>query len=106
MDDLNTPTRSKVGPRGRLTIPVALQRAAGITEGEEVVLRVVAPGVFTVESVQAVKDRLRGSFARRDRPTDIVAEIRAERDREESEEWSDPNNTGADRRPIGDSSPP
>ncbi|MER6399321.1 AbrB/MazE/SpoVT family DNA-binding domain-containing protein [Kitasatospora sp. NPDC001603] len=74
------PTRTKIGPRGRLTIPVALQRAAGVAEGEEVVIRVVGPGVFAIESVQSIEDGLLAEFASIQRPTDAVAAIRADRE--------------------------
>lgn len=79
LDD-NASVRSKIGPRGRLTIPVALQRAAGVAEGEEVMIKVTGPGVLAIESVQAVKDRLREAFAGVERPTDAVEEIRTDRE--------------------------
>ncbi|SEM21422.1 hypothetical protein SAMN05414137_120193 [Streptacidiphilus jiangxiensis] len=85
-------TPPKIGPRGRVTIPVALQRAAGRTEGAEVGIRVVGPGGFTIEFVQAVKDRIRAAApkAPAGAPYDAVAEIRADRDNEDG--------TGAERK--------
>ncbi|MBJ7004810.1 AbrB/MazE/SpoVT family DNA-binding domain-containing protein [Streptomyces sp. CRPSP2-6A1] len=76
------PARTKVGPRGRVTIPVALQRAAGLAEGAEVIIRVLRPGVVIVETPQAVKDRIRAGIP----PTaetasfDAVADVLALRD--------------------------
>ena len=73
------PARTKVGPRGRVTVPVALQRAAGLVEGAEVIIRALRPGVVIVETPQAVKDRIRAGVP----PTaetasfDAVADIRA-----------------------------
>ncbi|WP_329308958.1 AbrB/MazE/SpoVT family DNA-binding domain-containing protein [Streptomyces microflavus] len=78
------PTRTKVGPRGRVTVPVALQRAAGLTEGDEVIITAVRPGVVIVETPQAIKDRIRaGNPAAADTDAfDAVADIRALRDSE------------------------
>ncbi|WP_055531927.1 AbrB/MazE/SpoVT family DNA-binding domain-containing protein [Streptomyces graminilatus] len=59
---MSEPTRTKVGPRGRVTVPVALQRAVGLTEGAEVILRALRPGVVIVETPQAVKDRIRAGI--------------------------------------------
>ncbi|QCB22173.1 AbrB/MazE/SpoVT family DNA-binding domain-containing protein [Streptomyces sp. SS52] len=56
------PTRSKVGPRGRVTVPVAIQRAIGLAEGDEVIIRAVSPGVVIVETPQAIKDRIRAGI--------------------------------------------
>ncbi|MEU9132421.1 AbrB/MazE/SpoVT family DNA-binding domain-containing protein [Kitasatospora sp. NPDC048540] len=56
--------RSTVGQRGRLMIPAALQRVAGIAEGTRVVLRVTTDGTITVETVWALALRLRSSVGR------------------------------------------
>jgi AbrB family looped-hinge helix DNA binding protein len=74
-----------VGPRGRITIPVAMQRAAGIKEGDEVIIRCEKPGVITVETLQAIKDRIRAGIpADADRESyDAVAEVRALRNSED-----------------------
>ncbi|SEM21544.1 AbrB/MazE/SpoVT family DNA-binding domain-containing protein [Streptacidiphilus jiangxiensis] len=84
-ESLTPASRTKIGPRGRVTIPVALQRAAGLSEGDDVVIRVIAPGVFTLESVQAVLDRIRAAMPAAPEGTtwDATAEIRAERDAED-----------------------
>ncbi|MEV7945482.1 AbrB/MazE/SpoVT family DNA-binding domain-containing protein [Streptomyces rubiginosohelvolus] len=89
------PTRTKVGPRGRVTVPVALQRAAGLTEGDEVIITAVRPGVVIVETPQAIKDRIRaGNPAAADTDAfDAVADIRALRDseRDRPDHLSSPN---------------
>ncbi|MFI6276870.1 AbrB/MazE/SpoVT family DNA-binding domain-containing protein [Streptomyces sp. NPDC050988] len=78
------PTRTKVGPRGRVTVPVALQRAAGLAEGDEVIIRVVSPGVVIVETPQAIKDRIRAGNPATAEPDsyDAAADVRALRDSE------------------------
>ncbi|WP_244789587.1 AbrB/MazE/SpoVT family DNA-binding domain-containing protein [Streptomyces sp. BJ20] len=79
---MSEPTRTKVGPRGRVTVPVALQRAVGLTEGAEVILRALRPGVVIMETPQAIKDRIRAGIP----PTaeteyfDAVGDIRTLRD--------------------------
>ncbi|MGA5164636.1 AbrB/MazE/SpoVT family DNA-binding domain-containing protein [Streptomyces pseudogriseolus] len=79
---MSEPTRTKVGPRGRVTIPVALQRAVGLTEGAEVILRALRPGVVIMETSQAVKDRIRAGIPpTAERETfDAVGDIRTLRD--------------------------
>lgn len=73
-----------VGPRGRVTIPAAVQREAGISEGDEVIVRCMAPGVVTVETRQAIKDSIRaGNPEGLDTSSlDAAAEVRALRDGE------------------------
>jgi len=82
---LLTPTKTKVGPRGRVTVPVAVQREAGLAEGAEVIIRAMAPGVVVVETPQAVKDRIRAGIPSdaAAEPYDAVADIRALRDTEQ-----------------------
>lgn len=77
---MNEPVQTKVGPRGRITVPVALQRAAGIGEEDEVFLRVLGPGVIVVETRQALRARVRAAVPD-GAEYDAVAEIRAMRDR-------------------------
>ncbi|MGW4694051.1 AbrB/MazE/SpoVT family DNA-binding domain-containing protein [Kitasatospora cineracea] len=48
----------KIGQRGRLILPAALQRAVALEEGAHVVLRTTEGGVVTVEPLSAVPDRL------------------------------------------------
>jgi AbrB family looped-hinge helix DNA binding protein len=73
--------QTTVGPRGRVTIPVALRQQAGINEGDLVVLRFVRPGVIVVETPQAIKDDIRSGVQPGE--YDAVAEVRALRDHEE-----------------------
>ncbi|MFJ5645827.1 AbrB/MazE/SpoVT family DNA-binding domain-containing protein [Streptomyces sp. NPDC093223] len=74
------PTRTRIGPRGRVTIPVAVQRDAGLTEGDEVIIRAAGPGVVVVETPPAVLDRIRaGMRADADSP-DALTQVRALRD--------------------------
>lgn len=72
-----------VGPRGRVTIPVAVQNEANIHEGDAVVIRADGPGVVIVETRQAIKDRIRAGIpSDPDQQFDAVADIRALRDNE------------------------
>jgi AbrB family looped-hinge helix DNA binding protein len=57
----NVSVRVPIGPRGRVTIPVALRKAADLSEGETVILSVEGPGRLTIESVAVVIDRLRAA---------------------------------------------
>lgn len=75
--------RTKIGPRGRVTIPVALQREAGLAEEDEVVLRVVAPGEIVIETPSVVKERLRSGVPSDSSDWDAMSEIRADREAEE-----------------------
>lgn len=76
-----TAHQTKVGPRGRVTIPVAVQREAGIKEGDAVIVTVQGPGVITVETRQAVIDRIRsGVTDPGSERYDATAEVRALRD--------------------------
>ena len=70
--------QTAVGPRGRVTIPVALRQQAGIEEGDLVVLRFEQPGVIVIETVQAVRDRIRAGAPPGE--YDAAAEVRALRD--------------------------
>jgi AbrB family looped-hinge helix DNA binding protein len=56
------PFRTKVGPRGRITIPVAVQRAAGIQPGEEVILCAAGDGSITIRTRQAIIDGIRAGI--------------------------------------------
>jgi hypothetical protein len=59
-------------------VPVAVQRESGLAEGSEVAIRTLGPGVVLIESVEAIKDRIRGAAPRG--VYDSVADVRAERD--------------------------
>lgn len=76
-------SRTKVGPRGRVTIPVAVQREAGIGEGEDVVVTTTEPGVVTITTPRAIRDRLRAAIPVRpegEPPYDAVKDVRDLRD--------------------------
>lgn len=51
--------RTTVGLRGRITLPAAIQEAAGLAVGDPIVVRAVGPGVIAIETPQAIKDRIR-----------------------------------------------
>jgi bifunctional DNA-binding transcriptional regulator/antitoxin component of YhaV-PrlF toxin-antitoxin module len=73
---------TSIGPRGRITIPVAVQKAAGIAEGDEVIIRCTAPGVVTVETPDAIREAFRTAIPPNvDHSVyDAVADVRALRD--------------------------
>lgn len=80
---MNSPFRTKVGPRGRVTITVALQAEAGIREGDDVVVTVERPGVVSIMTPQAIKDRIRAALPVRpegEPPYDAVKDVRDLRD--------------------------
>ncbi|WP_404870949.1 hypothetical protein ACI1MP_37490 (plasmid) [Kitasatospora griseola] len=85
-----------------MTIPVAIQKAVGIGEGVEIVIRAEGPGVFVIETVEAVKERIRAAAA----PPppgevyDAVVEVRALRDSERH------NQLAADELPSLDTGAP
>ncbi|WP_327075503.1 AbrB/MazE/SpoVT family DNA-binding domain-containing protein (plasmid) [Kitasatospora purpeofusca] len=54
---------ARIGQRGRLILPVQVQRAAHITEGDPVVLRTTTTGAITLEPLWAVRQGLRHTFA-------------------------------------------
>ncbi|WP_436773892.1 hypothetical protein [Yinghuangia sp. YIM S09857] len=79
---MTAPTKTRVGPRGRVTIAAAIQRDTGLTEGEEVIVRSGGDGVVIVESVATVKARIRAAATPAPAGTayDAVADVRASRD--------------------------
>lgn len=50
--------RVSVKDKGRVVLPVALQRACGFGPGDELVVRPIGPGRFVVESTNAVLERI------------------------------------------------
>lgn len=50
---------STIDQKGRITIPIAIRREATIGEGDAVVLRYAGPGVVVIETLDAIKDRIR-----------------------------------------------
>ncbi|MGR7000772.1 hypothetical protein ACU686_26430 [Yinghuangia aomiensis] len=79
-----TVARTRVGPRGRVTIAAAIQRETGVVEGDEVIVRAVAPGVVVIETVDAVMARIQDAAPPAPDGTtyDAVAEVREMRARE------------------------
>jgi antitoxin component of MazEF toxin-antitoxin module len=63
-------------------IPAALQRSTGITEGTEYVIRATEDGALVVETVDAVKRRLRAAAPAGD--WDAAAEARQDQAEEET----------------------
>jgi bifunctional DNA-binding transcriptional regulator/antitoxin component of YhaV-PrlF toxin-antitoxin module len=51
-----------VGEKGRVVLPAALRREAGVEVGDELVARVVGPHQILVETREAVAARLRARF--------------------------------------------
>lgn len=77
--------QTTVGPRGRVTIPVALRQQAGIEEGDLVVLRFEQSGVIVVESHAAIRQRIRAGVPSGE-TGDAVAEVRSLRDNDKKKE--------------------
>ena len=78
-----------VGPKGRVVLPVAVRRAAGMDEGAEVVARVDGEGRVVLETVAAVRARVWAAAP--DVQYDAVADVRLLRDEDHrlSDEASD-----------------
>lgn len=47
-----------VGPKGRVSLPAAVRREAGVPEGAEVVARVAGPGRIVIETPEAIRERI------------------------------------------------
>jgi bifunctional DNA-binding transcriptional regulator/antitoxin component of YhaV-PrlF toxin-antitoxin module len=69
-----------VGHRGRIILPVAIQRAARMQEGARVHLRVLEDGGVIIETTDDIKRRLK---FRLPTGTDLSADDRAEADEEQ-----------------------
>lgn len=88
-DMINNPDnpafRTTVGPRGRVTLTSAVRAAAGLSEGDQVVVRAVAPGVVVVESREAfragVVDRIRAGNPETLERLDAVEDVQEARGR-------------------------
>lgn len=65
----------RVGEKGRVVLPVAVARAAGITEGAEVVARSDGTGRLVIETVESIKRRIRG-FAPEPSGLDLAEDVR------------------------------
>lgn len=69
----------RVGEKGRVVLPAALRRAAGIAEGDAVVARTDGEGRLVIETVESVKRRVRG-FAPEPSGLDATEDVRRVRD--------------------------
>ena len=47
-----------LGPKGRVVLPAAVRRAAGIPDGAQVIARAIGPGRIVIETIDAVRDRV------------------------------------------------
>jgi bifunctional DNA-binding transcriptional regulator/antitoxin component of YhaV-PrlF toxin-antitoxin module len=70
-----------VGHRGRIILPVAVQRAAHMEQGVRIHLRVLEDGGVVIETTEDVKRRLK---FRLPSDVDISADDRAEADEEQA----------------------
>lgn len=71
-----------IGPKGRVVLPVAVRRAAGMDEGAEVVATVDGEGRVVLETVAAVRARVWSAAP--DIQYDAVADVRLMRDADEA----------------------
>ena len=51
----------QLGPKGRVVLPAAVRRAAGIPDGAQVVAQAIGPGRMVIETVDAVRHRVWGA---------------------------------------------
>ncbi|MFJ9694690.1 AbrB/MazE/SpoVT family DNA-binding domain-containing protein [Kitasatospora sp. NPDC101183] len=79
-DDRPVEATTTVGHRGRIILPVAIQRAAHMREGARVHLRVLEDGGVIIETTDDIKRRLK---FRLPAGVDLAADDRAEADDEE-----------------------
>ncbi|MDH6133912.1 bifunctional DNA-binding transcriptional regulator/antitoxin component of YhaV-PrlF toxin-antitoxin module [Kitasatospora sp. MAA4] len=77
-------SRTRIGQRGKMVIPVAIQNTVHVGEGTEVVIRSLGEGTFIVETLDAVKRRLRAAAPVGD--GDSAAEAREDAAEEEAAE--------------------
>jgi bifunctional DNA-binding transcriptional regulator/antitoxin component of YhaV-PrlF toxin-antitoxin module len=71
--------RTTVGPKGRTVIPVAARQAAGIEEGQELVVLTAAPGRLVLMTRDAIQDEVwRAAAGMRSEP-DAIEDVRAMR---------------------------
>lgn len=68
-----------LGPKGRVVIPVAVRRAAGLEEGAQVVAHAEGTGRIVVETPDAIRDRI-WDAAPEATGLDATADIRAMRE--------------------------
>ncbi len=75
--------RTTVGRKGRTVIPAAARQAAGIEEGQELVVLTDAPGRLVLMTRDAIQGEVWRAAADMESELDAVAEVRAMR-REDS----------------------
>jgi AbrB family looped-hinge helix DNA binding protein len=71
--------RTTVGRKGRTVIPAAARQAAGIEEGQELVVLTDAPGRLVLMTREAIQGEVWRASADAGTETDAVADIRATR---------------------------
>src|SRR5258708_39953609 len=69
--------RTTVGRKGRTVIPVAARQAAGIEEGQELVVLTDAPGRLVLMTREAIQGEVWRAAADMQSDDDAMAEIRA-----------------------------
>lgn len=74
----------RVGEKGRVVLPAAVRRAAGILEGAEVVARTDGEGRIVIETVESIKRRVRG-FAPEPSGADSTEDVRRMREQDVAE---------------------
>ena len=47
-----------LGPKGRVVLPAAVRRAAGIPDGAQVIAQAIGPGRIVIETIDAVRNRM------------------------------------------------
>jgi AbrB family looped-hinge helix DNA binding protein len=71
--------RTTVGRKGRTVIPVAARQAAGIEEGQELVVLADAPGRLVIMTLDAVQGEVWRAAADMTSDADAIADIHAMR---------------------------
>ena len=71
--------RTTVGRKGRTVIPVAARQAAGIEEGQELVVLADAPGRLVLMTREAIQGEVWRAAADMRSDTDAIADLRAMR---------------------------
>jgi bifunctional DNA-binding transcriptional regulator/antitoxin component of YhaV-PrlF toxin-antitoxin module len=69
---------SKVSGKNQVTIPVSVLRAAGLSAGDDVVIRVAGQGLIEVERADDLIARFAGSVPRGTYPEGHLDELRDE----------------------------